>query len=110
MMDPIRPEEFDRLGALALSDFDARIGESFSVDGDADPPLVLELVEATDLGRDTDPEGERRPFSLVLEGPAQPALPQSIYPLLHADLGRLPLFIVPIGAGSGTIRYEAVFR
>ena len=42
---------------------------------------------------------------LLFRGPSLPILPQRIYPLEHAALGRLELFIVPIGPGQ----YEAIF-
>jgi hypothetical protein len=38
-------------------------------------------------------------------GPSLPVLPQRIYALEHRTLGRLEIFLVPIGAGQ----YEAIF-
>ena len=50
------------------------------------------------------------PFSLVLRGPAAPALPQGTYPLSHPSLGFVPVFLVPIAADGQSRRYEATFN
>ena len=47
------------------------------------------------------PRPARAPFALEFKGPAQPVLPQRIYPLEHAAIGRHELFIVPIGPAQG---------
>jgi hypothetical protein len=36
-------------------------------------------------------------------------LPQQIYSLDHASMGRLSIFLVPIGADAGGTQYEAIF-
>jgi hypothetical protein len=51
----------------------------------------------------------RTPFSLVFKGPVDPVLGQQMYPLVHAELGELEIFIVPIGQDDSGTRYEAVF-
>lgn len=78
--------------------------------------LAFELTEVNSLGHGpgsgTGP-GEvalrAEPFSLVFRGPRQPILPQAIYPLDHPVLGRLEIFLVPIGYDDRGLRYEAVF-
>ena len=50
------------------------------------------------------------PFSLVLRGPASPALPQAIYGLEHPRQGRIDVFLVPIAADAAGVRYEALFN
>lgn len=45
-------------------------------------------------------------FSLLFEGPADAPIGQGLVPLEHDDLGRLELFLVPVGPGS----YEAAFN
>ncbi|MBO8157363.1 MAG: hypothetical protein H0Z32_13030 [Bacillaceae bacterium] len=48
-------------------------------------------------------------YSLLFEGPIQPLLPQKNYDFYHEQLGKFPLFIVPIGRGeTGVVIYEAV--
>jgi hypothetical protein len=48
-------------------------------------------------------------FSLLFHGPADQMLPQGTYPLAHDALGALALFLVPIGANSERVVYEACF-
>lgn len=50
------------------------------------------------------------PFSLFLSGPPQPRLEQGTYLLDHVELGRLELFLVPIGRPDGAeTRYQVAF-
>ena len=100
-----------RLAALTHDDFARCLGERFRLTqhGDTAGSLELELlrVDASAL-RDRVPRA-RSPFSTVFLGPAEPVLAQRIYPLESATLGRLDLFLVPIGRDERGIRYEAVF-
>ena len=52
----------------------------------------------------------RNPGSVPLEflGPADPLLPQSIYPFHRGD-DRCDIFVVPIGQDEQGTRYEAIF-
>lgn len=76
---------------------------------------TMRLVEATETGRQrTDRTGlaapsERLPFSLIFLGPADVALPQSIYRLEHAEMGALSIFLVPISRDAAGTRYQAIF-
>ncbi len=73
----------------------------------------VELIGVTDLGQEPPtgaPAPLRRPFSLIFcDRSAAPFLPQRIYTVEHTTIGRLDLFLVPIGPGEGGMRYEAVF-
>lgn len=93
------------LDKLTREDFGGRIDQPFHLTV-GDDRLELMLREATPLGR-----GERAggAFSLVFLGPGEPALEQGIYPLEHAELGRLELFLVPINRTDAGMHYEAVF-
>jgi hypothetical protein len=72
--------------------------------------LALELIEVADLGADSaaDP-ALRRPFSLIFRHPGSSYLPQRIYTIEHAALGRLDLFLVPIGPDQVGMCYQAIF-
>ena len=76
--------------------------------------LEFELTEAKPLPRRDDQA--RAPFALLFRGPAAPVLPQRLYALESAALGRLQLFLVPVGRdGPNTdatrpVLYEAVFN
>jgi hypothetical protein len=100
-------------GWLTCADFAPHVGERFEVaaeGGSVTVPMVLaEATEGTEPGG-PGPDGEvRLQFSLVFRGPHEPALPQGTFPVAHADLGDLVLFLVPIGRDSDGLRYEAAF-
>ena len=97
---------------LTFDLFDGRVGESFEVSADGVPAVAMELAQATEGSEPggTGPHGEeRRQFSLVFRGPAEPVLPQAIYRVDHAELGELELFLVPIGRVADGMGYEAAF-
>ena len=96
------------LDELTHDTFAKELGSPFELDYGAEAPLKLELVEAT-AANPTSVGSRRTPFSLLFRGPRQPALPQRIYPLAHERLGRLEIFIVPLGPEGDRMRYEAVF-
>jgi hypothetical protein len=97
------------LDELAPVDLEPHLGSFFNL-ADRDPHvgLVLEAIERYE----PQPQGPRRnPFSLVFVGPGEIPLGQRIHALDHRTLGRLELFLVPIGPGrDGRPRYEAVFN
>jgi hypothetical protein len=97
------------LESLKFEDFFERIGEVFRVEG-AGAAIDLVLAEATDLSRKEAPGPRRKPFSLIFRGPLRPLLVQKIWPLEHSALGRLEIFLVPIGPDAAGMRYEAVFN
>ena len=58
------------------------------------------------------PGAFRGPFRLIFHGEAHPVRPQGIVSLVHSSLGRLEIFVVPIGPDPGSpqaMRYEAIF-
>ena len=97
------------LESVTLATFAGRLGETFRAHAAEGHPLVVELIEATDLSGGKPPPDRRAPFSIVLRGPPAPWLPQQIYRLEHDELGAFDLFIVPIGPDAHGMRYEAVF-
>jgi 2-polyprenyl-3-methyl-5-hydroxy-6-metoxy-1,4-benzoquinol methylase len=88
-------------------------GSTFSVALDAPWDLRLELAEVSPLAPQTSSAGAfRTPFRLIFHGPAQPVHPQATLPLDHPELGRIEIFLVPIGPvahGMPSMRYEAIF-
>ena len=94
--------------------FANHVGEKFRINLESSDPLELELINVTDLAsgeaaRDPKP-GRQEPFSLLFCGPAQPLLPQQIYPFEHSVIGKFEMFIVPIGPNQDGMLYEAVFN
>ena len=94
---------------LTLGDFSGRIGDAFRVELPAGS-IDLALAEVTDLARRDHAGPRRAPFSLVFRGPNWPLLSQRIWAVEHEVLGRLEIFLVPIGPDALGMRYEAVFN
>jgi hypothetical protein len=100
------------LASATLVQFAPCVGTPFTVRREGARDVRLVLAEARAARRSpTHPEGIGRPepFSLVFSGPREPVLAQRIHRLEHAALGRIDLFIVPIGRDAVATRYEAVF-
>jgi hypothetical protein len=96
------------LDRLTREDFLPRVGETFRV---AESGIDLVLTEAAGFSTPGAVAGPRKaPFSLLFRGPKQPILPQRIWALENETLGRLEIFLVPIGPDAGGMRYEAVFN
>ena len=93
---------------VTVETFAGREGETFSIQfADATLDLTLASVE-----RSPEPWGRtdmREPFSLAFDGPLEHVLPQQIWPLDHDEIGRLDVFLVPLGPAGDAARYEAVF-
>ena len=94
---------------MTYETFAGRAGETFR-DSEAGFDLVLETVEDTSALARTVAEGGRKPFALLFRGPAEPVVPQSIRPLVHDELGDLPIFLVPVERAAEGVRYHAVFN
>lgn len=56
------------------------------------------------------PGMSREPFSLIFKSESQVILPQKIYMMNNKSIGKLGIFIVPVGRDTGGIIYEAVFN
>jgi hypothetical protein len=97
------------LEILTLDHFTALVGETFRVQLGGDTQVDLVLSEVTALSAATTGTDKRNPFGLVFRHPGRRILPQSVYALEHPKLGRLEIFIVPIGPDAGGMRYEAIF-
>jgi hypothetical protein len=87
---------------LTLQDFVPYLHTRFQVAGE--DSCEIELTGATDLSN-----AGLEQFSLVFTGQASPWLPQSMYQLIHPQMGEFELFLVPIGPDSAGMRYEAAF-
>jgi hypothetical protein len=99
------------LDKLTVAEFTGQVGRTFRLTPADAPAQALVLVEARDLSLRTRAPGPgRAPFSLLFLGPKGPVLPQRIYPLENETLGRLEIFLVPIGADADGVKYEAIFN
>jgi uncharacterized protein DUF6916 len=96
------------IGDVTIETFAGREGEAFAIEL-ADATLELTLAEVERMPEDWGRTDQRVPFSVVFHGPLESALPQQIWPLDHADLGRLEVFLVPLGPEGDSMTYQAVF-
>jgi hypothetical protein len=101
--------------ALTLAGFSAYLGQDFRLQ-DRLSGVTMKLVEVTDRSAVTSLRAARlgavpgvECFSLTFNGPRTRALSQNTYQFYHPAFGWFPLFIVPMGAASDGLRYEAAF-
>lgn len=95
---------------LEHAQFAPLVGSKFQLRHGDNGVAELDLIEAKALGRGrAHPGAKREPFSLLFRA-ASPRfyLPQSMYPLHHASLGSLELFLVPLGPDATGMRFEAI--
>ncbi len=101
------------LAELTLARLQPLVGSTFTVALGAPWDLHLLLTEVSPLSPATTFSGATRaPFRLIFQGPAQPVHPQQTLPLDHPELGRVEIFLVPIGPvgpGNPRMQYEAIF-
>lgn len=86
--------------------FQAVVGKKLSINAEGVDSIELTSVEAKPSHEGT----EREPFVLTFSGPADVVLPQSIYAIKHKKLGRLKVFMVPVGQDKDQVTYEAIFN
>lgn len=93
------------LERLTKAQFAAQLETEFVIQLDDIGPVPLQLVEVSE--RRSTPRHEQ--FALLFHGPAHVLLHQQLWPLQHAQLGQLELFLVPVGQSQDGFQYEAVF-
>jgi hypothetical protein len=94
------------LESFTAGSFEPRTGETFTpVIGEH--RLETELAEVAVVG----PGGDsgRAPFSLMFLAPPEPVWGQATYRVTNEILGAFELFLVPLGAENGRMRYQAIF-
>jgi hypothetical protein len=97
------------LDQLGPQDFEGQAGTAFHL-ADSEGQLELTLL-AVDRFEPQPRSPRKEPFSLVFRGPPERSLLQGTQVLDHEVLGRLEIFLVPIGPGpDGRPQYEAVFN
>jgi hypothetical protein len=87
--------------AAANQAFDLVMGET---------SVALTLVEVTPLPSHPVPGLLRDPFSLIFRSQSPVVLPQRIYTLKNATIGKMDIFIVPVGRDAQGVLYQAVFN
>lgn len=94
---------------LTIADFAQHLHTEFRIRLSDQTWYALELVSVTEAGERRSPD-VRQPFSLVFQNPDKRAyLPQRTYSLEHPEMGRLEIFITPLGPNQEGMSYEAIF-
>lgn len=90
---------------VTMASFMPLIGQYFLI-GDGAMETQLKLVDVIDHPRGNRPDKLPDPFSLIFSSPWNETLPGQIYETENNALGRMPMFITPIGRDQ----YEAAFN
>lgn len=93
------------LGTVTRQTFDPHLGPGFTLH--ADRTIPLELVSISSLP--TRRGAARASFSLLLRAAERSHVPQAVYTITHAELGRMDAFIVPLGPDQVGMTYEIIF-
>jgi hypothetical protein len=93
------------LRELSVADFERRQGELFAL-RTAQMEVPFRLTTVNKLGDSGRAGGA---FSLCFVTAPGPILQQAIYPLEHPQLGRLEIFLVPLGPREQGNLYESIF-
>jgi len=70
----------------------------------------LRLTEAEPLRATWSKPGHRPPFSLIFVGKHPQVLEQRLYPFDLAGIGKVDIFLVPIGKDENGVSYQALFN
>ncbi len=98
----------DELSTLAAADFAPYLNQGFTVRFEPGAELTAQLVEVRETENYS--PAPRKPFFIVLRTEQKDRFyPQGIYTIIHPDKGEISLFLVPLGADSQGMQYEAVF-
>jgi hypothetical protein len=89
---------------LTIDDFRRYRGKEMMVEANGGR-LQLRLAQVNELPASGRQGGS---FRLEFHGPLQPILTQGTY-AFHVGSERNGIFIVPLGLGTGGMRYEAIF-
>ena len=98
------------LADVTVETFAGREGQRFWIEF-ADATLDLELASVDPAPENWGSAGKRKQFSLIFTGTLEHVLPSQIWPLEHEELGRLEVFVVPVGPNQANdaMRYQVVF-
>jgi hypothetical protein len=102
------------LESLTVDAFQPRVGQTFRIRPRPEHELEAQLIEARALGggpsrAPSQTSRRRTPFSLSFRTSLTVPLPQSIYEVVHDELGSYEIFLVPVGPDGKGMVYEAIF-
>lgn len=94
---------------LTFESFSPHLNSIFAL-GVGESMVEMTLTQATKQPVHPFPGMMREPFSLIFRSGNQVVLPQRLYPFKHDAMGKLDIFIVPIGRDPQGVVYQAVFN
>ena len=81
------------------------LGNTFRIRASEEKEETVTLIEVKKLGN----SGPREQFSVLFRGGQGDYLRQKTYRMEHEGLGRMELFLVPLGPDDQGMLYQAVF-
>lgn len=94
---------------LTFESFSPHLNSTFAL-GLGESTVELTLTQATRQPVPPFLGQMREPFSLIFRSGTPVVLPQRLYPFKHDSMGKLDIFIVPIGRDPHGVVYQAVFN
>jgi Domain of unknown function (DUF6916) len=94
---------------MSYEAFASHVHESFSLSL-GESSVDVTLVQAQKKPARVVAGLRAEPFTLYFKSQSQVVLPQRLYPMSNAGMGKLSIFIVPIGREKDGVIYEAVFN
>jgi hypothetical protein len=91
---------------LTKEAFAENLNTKFRVPLESPDAVELELIEVMEA-RST---SRQQQFSVFFRGPLEYGLQQGTYQMEHEKMGKIDLFIVPVGREADGLHYEAVFN
>lgn len=98
------------LDRLTAADFEPLAGVGFTAAPPGRAQIELELVEVRTLRGPPAAQTGRRSFALLFRARTADHLPQGTVALAHDRLGRLDVFLVPVGRDADGLLLEAIFN
>jgi hypothetical protein len=99
-------------GHYTLQNFQPCLRQAFElIDAEEADKIAIILESVTPYLAPGQQQVDEKAFSLLFTGPAEIFLPQGLYALKNQELGRLEIFITPLGRlADNSFQYEAVFN
>ena len=95
--------------SLTFESFSPHLNSTFAL-GVGESTVELTLTQATKQPVNPFPGMMREPFSLIFRSGTPVVMQQRIYPFKHEAMGKLDIFIVPIGRDPHGVVYQAIFN
>ncbi|MBE9461794.1 DUF6916 family protein [Dyadobacter subterraneus] len=100
-------EAYD-LSKLTADDFRNHLHQNIEIYFNPEIPVNMEVLEVQDL--ELYSPLERNSFSILFRMNGEKGYyPQGTYPVNHPELGKMDIFLVPLGADKEGMRYQSIF-